>query len=204
MDAETKLVPSFLIGKRSLVNAMTFLHDVAWRMARMEDRRIQVSTDGLVHYRAAVEAAFGSQADYGQQVKSYTSEGTSGAGGEYRPPPAVVSSTRTAIYGDPDASKISTSLIERQNLTMRMQMRRFTRLTNAFSKKLENMKAAVALHFGHYNFVRIHKTLRTTPAMAAGVSSHLWTVNHNHTTVLSQETVNNFTDSNYDTTVSRI
>ena len=177
MDADTKLVPSFLVGKRSLVNAMTFLHDVAWRMARMEDRRIQVSTDGLVHYKAAVEAAFGSQADYGQQVKSYTSEGTSGAGGGRYSPPAVVSSTRTAISGTPDVTKISTSLIERQNLTMRMQMRRFTRLTNAFSKKLEHMKAAVALHFAHYNLVRIHKTLRTTPAMAAGVTSHLWTVN---------------------------
>ena len=133
--------------------------------------RVQLSTDGLASYADAVERAFGADVDYGQEVKFYEAEPISP--GRYSPP-RVVDIDRTAIAGNPDVSHISTSIIERQNLTMRMSMRRFTRLTNGFSKKVENMKAAVSLHFAHYNFVRTHKTLRMTPAMAAGVEKRLW------------------------------
>jgi hypothetical protein len=125
-------------------------------------------------YADAVERAFGADVDYGQEVKFYEADPISP--GRYSPP-RVVDIERTAIAGNPDVSHISTSIIERQNLTMRMSMRRFTRLTNGFSKKLENMKAAVSLHFAHYNFVRQHKSLRMTPAMAAGVEKSLWTLN---------------------------
>ena len=124
-------------------------------------------------YVDAVERAFGADVDYGQAVKFYEAEPI--GPGRYSPP-KVVRAERTAIAGAPDVAHISTSIIERQNLTMRMSMRRFTRLTNAFSKKVENHRAAVALHFAHFNFVRLHKTLRTTPAMAAGVNSRLWSL----------------------------
>jgi hypothetical protein len=133
--------------------------------------RIQLTTDGLRAYIDAVEQTFGADIDYGQLVKLCSAENP--GPGRYSPPrvSAVVS---TVINGNPDPSRICTSYVERQNLTMRMAIRRFTRLTNAFSKKLVNLKAAVALHFAHYNFVRIHKTLRVTPAMAAGVTGRLW------------------------------
>ena len=119
----------------------------------------------------AVERAFGANVDYGQAVKFYDAEPI--GPGRYAPP-RVVSQQKIVVAGNPDRRHISTSLVERQNLTMRMSMRRFTRLTNAFSKKVENLEAAVALHFAHYNFVRVHKSLRITPAMAAGVSDRLW------------------------------
>jgi IS1 family transposase len=169
MDADTKLVPSFLIGKRDLPTATKFMNDVASRLSN----RVQLSTDALAAYVDAVEQAFGCEVDYGQAVKFYDAE-PAGAG-RYSPP-SVTKVERTAIAGAPDRAHISTSLIERQNLTMRMSMRRFTRLTNAFSKKIENLNAAVSLHFAHYNFVRVHKTLRVTPAMAAGVDSRLWSM----------------------------
>lgn len=167
LDADTKLVPSYLVGKRDLRTARMFMSDLAGRL----HNRVQLSSDGLAAYIEATERAFGSAVDYGQIVKIYEAE-PMGAG-RYSPP-HVVDAVRTVVAGDPDQQHISTSHIERQNLTMRMQMRRFTRLTNAFSKKIENLRAAVALHFAHYNFVRVHSSLRVTPAMAAGVTPRLW------------------------------
>jgi len=169
LDPETKIVPSYRVGKRDLRNAMAFLHDLSGRLTN----RIQLSSDALAAYVDATEEAFGLDVDYGQIVKFYEAEPV--GPGRYSPP-HVVSAKRTPIKGDPDTAHISTSLVERQNLTMRMSMRRFTRLTNAFSKKLENLKAAVALHFAHYNFVRVHGTIRCTPAMEAGVADRLWTI----------------------------
>jgi IS1 family transposase len=169
LEAESKLIPSYLVGKRTAENAHAFLADLANRL----DTRVQLSSDALTAYITAVEAAFGMNADYAQVVKAYEAEPL--GPGRYSPP-KVISAERIIISGTPVKSNISTSFIERQNLTMRMQMRRFTRLTNAFSKKLENLKAAVALHFAHYNFVRIHGSLRMTPAMAAGVTDHLWSI----------------------------
>ena len=135
--------------------------------------RVQLSSDALNTYVDAVERAFGDDVDYGQEVKFYEAEPI--GAGRYSPP-KVVDRERVVIAGNPDQAHISTSLVERQNLTMRMSMRRFTRLTNAFSKKIENLQAAVSLHFCHYNFVRLHKTIRTTPAMAAGVENRLWSI----------------------------
>jgi IS1 family transposase len=169
LDPETKIVPAFLVSKRNRATAEAFMHDLASRL----DNRVQLSSDGLSTYVDAVEKAFGANVDYGQAVKIYEAEPV--GPGRYSPP-KVVQTQRHAISGNPVPALISTSLVERQNLTMRMSMRRFTRLTNAFSKKIENMQAAVALHFAHYNFVRIHKTLRTTPAMAAGVTDRLWSL----------------------------
>lgn len=169
IDAETKLVPAYRVGKRTWTDAGIFMKDLSSRLAN----RVQLSTDGLAAYADAVERAFGADVDYGQAVKFYEAEPT--GPGRYSPP-KVVDMERSVVAGNPDEAHISTSIIERQNLTMRMSMRRFTRLTNGFSKKVENMKAAVALHFTHYNFVRNHKTLRMTPAMAAGVEKQLWSL----------------------------
>lgn len=169
LDAETKLVPSYLVGKRDLPTAKVFLNDLAGRLAN----QIQLSSDGLAAYVEAAEEAFGADVDYGQIVKSYEAEPISP--GRYSPP-HVVGARRSVIVGEPDPDYISTSYVERQNLTMRMSMRRFTRLTNAFSKKVQNLRAAVSLHFAHYNFVRVHRTLRITPAMEAGVSDRLWSL----------------------------
>jgi transposase-like protein len=169
IDADSKLIPSYKIGKRNLFTAYDFLHDLSGRL----DNRIQLTSDSLKAYVEAVEASFGANVDYGQVVKTYEAEPI--GPGRYSPP-EVVSADRIIIAGNPQINKISTSYLERNNLTMRMQMRRFTRLTNAFSKKIENLRAAVALHFAHYNFVRIHGSLRVTPAMAAGVTDHLWSI----------------------------
>lgn len=169
LDADTKLVPTYRVGKRNLLTAKAFMHDLAGRL----DNRVQLSSDALSAYIAATEEAFGAGVDYGQIVKIYEAEPI--GAGRYTPP-HVVDAERTVISGNPQQEHICTSHIERQNLTMRMQMRRFTRLTNAFSKKIENLQAAVALHFAHYNFVRVHSSLRVTPAMAAGVANSLWTV----------------------------
>jgi hypothetical protein len=133
----------------------------------------QITSDALNTYVDAVARAFGDDVDYGQAVKFYEVEPI---GPDRYSPPRVVASERVAISGNPDQSHISTSLVERRNLTMRMSMRRFTRLTNAFSKKVENLRAAVSLHFCHYNFVRMHNTIRMTPAMAAGVDNRLWSI----------------------------
>jgi len=169
IDADTKLVPTFRVGKRTKETAVAFITDLSERLAN----RIQITSDALEAYVDAVEQAFGADVDYGQAVKFYEAEPI--GPGRYSPP-AVVRADRNVIAGAPDRRHISTSFIERQNLTMRMSMRRFTRLTNAFSKKVENHRAAVALHFAHYNFVRLHKTLRTTPAMAANVTPRLWSL----------------------------
>jgi IS1 family transposase len=169
LDPTTKLIPAYRVGKRDLPNAQAFISDLSSRLTN----RIQLSSDKLRAYVESVETVFGSDIDYGQIVKSYEAEP---AGSGRYSPPKVVSVEKEYITGNPDPSKICTSYVERQNLTVRMQIRRFTRLTNAFSKKLENPKAAVALHFAHYNFVRIHGTLRTTPAMEAGVTGNLWTI----------------------------
>ena len=169
IDPETKLIPVHRVGKRDLPTATAFMTDLADRLAN----RVQLSSDALAAYVDATERAFGGEVDYGQAVKIYDAEP---AGPGRYSPPNVVRSEKTAIVGTPDEVHISTSLVERQNLIMRMSMRRFTRLTNGFSKKVENHRAAVALHFAHYNFVRMHSTIRCAPAMAAGVSRHLWTL----------------------------
>ncbi len=169
LDPESKIIPAFRVGKRDLTTATAFMNDVASRLAN----RVQLSSDALAAYVEATEDAFGPCVDYGQIVKSYEAEPI--GAGRYSPP-HVVSTRRTPIVGQPDPDKICTSHIERSNLTMRMSMRRFTRLTNAFSKKVENLQAAVALHFAHYNFVRVHQTLRVTPAMEAGVTDSLWPI----------------------------
>lgn len=169
IDADTKLVPTFLVGKRTVENTNAFVADLASRLRN----RVQISTDGLRAYVNAVEEAFGRDVDYAQIVKSYEADAI--GPGRYSPP-KVTSTEKTPIFGEPIAELVSTAYAERQNLTMRMAMRRFTRLTNGFSKKLENHVAATALHFAHYNFARTHKTLRATPAMAAGVESTLWSI----------------------------
>lgn len=168
LDAETKLVPAFLVGKRTAESTAEFIHDVAGRLRN----RVQISTDGLRTYVAPIANAFSDVGvDYAQLHKTYEAEPT--GPGRYSPP-KVTATEKTPIFGDPIAELVSTSYVERQNLTVRMGVRRYTRLTNAFSKKLENHVAATALHFAHYNFVRRHQTLRCTPAMEAGVSATLW------------------------------
>jgi IS1 family transposase len=169
LDAETKVVPTYYVGDRNARAARLFMMDLAQRVSG----RIQLSSDGLAAYVEAVYAAFGSDVDYGQIVKSYEAEEVSP--GRYSPP-HVVAVSRKAIIGQPEKEAISTSLVERQNLNIRMGMRRMTRLTNAFSKTFANHKAATDLYFAFYNFCRVHKTLRTTPAMAAGVSNHVWSM----------------------------
>ncbi len=169
--ADTKLVPTWLIGRRDGHTARRFIEDLAGRLAH----RVQLTTDGHKVYLEAVEGAFGADVDYAMLMKLYG--GDSGREAEARYSPAQCLGTRTVcITGTPDPAHISTSFAERHNLTMRMSMRRFTRLTNAFSKKVDNLKAAVALHVMHYNFARIHQTLRVTPAMEARVSDHVWSI----------------------------
>lgn len=171
IDADTKLVPSWGVGRRDAFTASAFIRDLADRLAH----RVQLTTDGHKVYLEAVAGAFGAEIDYAMLVKLY--EGDSGQTPQSRYSPGSCTGTRTVkVMGNPDEAYISTSYVERQNLTMRMQMRRFTRLTNAFSKKLENHKAMIALHYMHYNFGRIHKTLRVTPAMEAGISDHVWSL----------------------------
>jgi IS1 family transposase len=167
MDAETKLVVSYRLGARDLQEATLFMQDLAGRLRN----RVQLTTDGHRPYLSAVHGAFGREVDYAQLVKLYGSDPKA----ETRYSPAVcIGIADHVVSGSPDPSKISTSYIERQNLTMRMSMRRFTRLTSAFSKKVENLAAAVSLHFAYYNFCRVHTTLGTTPAVAAGVADHTW------------------------------
>jgi len=173
IDAETKLVPHWLVGSRDAETARLFMTDLAGRLAH----RVQMTTDGHHPYLNAVERAFGADIDYAQLVKLYGSDPE--AEKRYSPAKCIGVEVKK-LRGEPDPAHISTSYVERQNLTMRMGMRRFTRLTNGFSKKIENLEAAVALHFMHYNFCRPHKTLANpyprTPAMAAAVSNHVWTI----------------------------
>ncbi len=169
LDAETKLCVSYCVGGRDITVAYEFMQDLASRLAN----RVQLTTDGHRVYLNAVESAFGSDIDYAMLVKIYGSDSER----ESRYSPAkCIECKQIAITGRPDPKHISTSIVERQNLTMRMGMRRFTRLTNGFSKKVDNHAAMVAIHFMHYNFARTHKTLRITPAMAAGLADHVWSV----------------------------
>ena len=169
IDAETKLIPTYLVGKREASNTNMFVADLAARLRN----RVQLSTDGLRQYVEAIDQAFGGEVDYAQIVKTYEAE----PAGEGRySPPNVSSTEKTPISGAPVAELVSTSYVERNNLNVRMSTRRFTRLTNAFSKKLENHVAAVALYVAHHNFVRRHTTTRVTPAMAAGVESSMWSI----------------------------
>jgi IS1 family transposase len=170
IDAETKLVPSFLVGKRDAASTHAFITDVASRLKN----RVQISTDGLRLYVESVGPAFAETGvDYAQVHKTYEAEPI--GPGRYSPP-KVTSTEKTPVFGEPVAELVSTNFVERQNLTVRKGVRRYARLTNAFSKKLENHVAATALHFAHYNFVRQYKTLRVSPAMATGVASTLWSV----------------------------
>lgn len=163
IDSDTKLVPSFKVGKRDAATANAFVSDVALRLKN----RVQVSTDALGAYVQAVELAFGANVDYAQIVKVFEDQSADAE---------VIRMDKTAFTGRPDMTIASTSHVERLNGTTRLHMRRLTRLTYAFSKKLENFEAAVALHFAYYNFVKRHNTLRCTPAMAAGVERDFWTV----------------------------
>jgi IS1 family transposase len=169
LDADSKMIISYLVGGRDAEYAVEFIQDLADRVAN----RFQLTSDGLNAYIGAVEDAFGDDIDFAQLVKVYGN--APGAPGRYSPPECI-GSQRRRVRGRPDMDHVSTSYVECQNLTMRMHMRRFTRLTNAFSKKVENHAYAVALHMMFYNFVRIHKTLRVTPAMAAGVTDRLWEI----------------------------
>lgn len=169
LDADTKLVPAYAVGKRDAPTATAFMRDLASRLSN----RVQLSSDALRAYVDAVEAGFGSNVDYGHVVKAYEAEPI--GPGRYSPP-KVVSTEKMRVAGRPDMDTLSTSYVERQNLTMRMQMRRFTRLTNGFSKKVENHQAAVALHFAWYNLIRRHSTVKTTPAVAAGVADRPWSM----------------------------
>lgn len=173
IDADTKLVPSWAVGRRDGFTARAFIADLADRLATLA----QLTTDGHKVYLEAVEGAFGVEIDYAMLVKLYAGDSGKNAPAERRYRPAVCTGSRKqAISGNPDERHIGTSCVERQKLTMRMQMRRFTRLNNPFSKKVENHKAMMALHYMHYNFGRIHKTLRVTPAMKAGVDDHVWSL----------------------------
>ncbi len=170
IDAETKLVPAFKVGDRSVATAKAFVNDVASRMRN----RVQISTDGLRAYVEAIEGAFGADVDFAQIVKTYGHEEVSD--NRRYSAPEFVSCEKKVVTGNPDERLISTSYIERLNATTRLHMRRLTRLTLAFSKKRENFEAAVGLHFAYYNFVKRHNTLRCTPAMAAGVERGFWSV----------------------------
>ena len=169
IDPDTKLIPSWLVGLRSADYARVFIEDLQSRLAN----RVQLTTDGHRAYLEAVEGAFDGDVDYGMLIKLFGAERT----GEARYSPATcIGAKKEAISGYPEFEHISTSIIERQNLTMRMSMRRFTRLTNGFSKKIENLEHAIALHFMHYNFCRVHQSLKKTPAMAAGLAKYPWTI----------------------------
>jgi IS1 family transposase len=169
IDADTKLIISYMLGDRGASTARDFMEDVASRITN----RIQLTTDGHRVYADAVEDAFGSEIDYAMLVKIYGASNE----GESRYSPATCIGCRTGILsGNPDQKHISTSYVERQNLSMRMGMRRFTRLTNGFSKKFENHAHQIALYFMHYNYCRVHSTLRVTPAMEAGLTDHVWTL----------------------------
>lgn len=170
LDAETKLVPTFAVGARSGYMANAFIEDLASRLSH----RVQLSSDAFMAYVDAVERGFGTEVDYGSIVKTFSHSDLE----EQRrySPPDVLSVKRIPVSGNPVRDLISTSHVEKQNHTLRMHCRRLSRLTNAFSKKLENFKAAVALHYAYYNFVKSHIAVRCTPAMAAGVTNTFWTV----------------------------
>jgi IS1 family transposase len=169
LDPDTKLIPAFRIGKRTREMALSFMSELNSRIRT----RFQLSTDSFPAYRDVVDTVFGDDIDYAQIHKSYAQEVSKG---ESRYSPAcIVSIDIIPITGNPDRRHISTSLVERQNLTIRMSMRRLTRLTNAFSKTFKSLESALSIHFFHYNFIRIHQSLRVTPAMEAKLTHHVWT-----------------------------
>jgi IS1 family transposase len=170
--ADTKLVPLFLVGRRDAASLKLFIDDLAGRLAN----RVQLTTDGHKPYLQAVEDAFGAGIDYAELIKLFGGEGTNNHPETRYSPTICTGIEKQVVMGAPDEAHISTSHVERQHLTMRMSMRRFTRLTNGFSKKTANHEHAVALHFMRYNFARIHQTLRVTPAMEEGVADTVWTV----------------------------
>jgi IS1 family transposase len=170
LDAETKIVPTFAVGDRSQYMANAFIEDLSMRLSH----RIQISTDGLPAYKGAIERAFGCEVDYGSIIKTFSHTNVD----EQRrySPAEVIKVDKKTVQGEPDTDLISTSYVEKQNHTLRMHCRRLSRLTNAFSKKIENFRAAVALHYAYYNFVETHKTIRCAPAVEAGVLNSAWTV----------------------------
>lgn len=172
LDSDTKLIPSFVVGKRDMYHTRMFMEDLAGRL----ENRIQLSSDGMQAYPEAVESGFGSEIDYGQILKTYSVTDLTGTTSGKYSPAEVVSVEKNPIVGRPSVNLICTSHVEKQNHTLRMHCRRLTRLTNAFSKKLENFEAAVALNFAYYNFCKTHRAIRCTPAMEAGVESSQWTV----------------------------
>ncbi len=169
LDADSKLIVSYLCGGRDASWGMTFMEDLASRLAT----RVQITTDGHKVYADAVEGAFGMDVDYAMLIKVY---GSPNAPDTRYSPGEFIGTEIKVVTGNPAPKHISTSYVERQNLTMRMSMRRFTRLTNGFSKKLENHEHMLAIYFMYYNFCRVHQTLRVTPAMEAGLSNHVWTI----------------------------
>lgn len=172
IDAESKLIPSFLVGKRVRPDTWQFLWDLQKRITAP----VQLTTDGLNHYTVAVPECFGPENTFCQLTKMFGDYGQSGTPDARYSPPRITGVISKVRFGNPDTSQISTSFVERQNLTMRMAMRRLTRLTNGFSKKLSHLRAAVALHFAYYNFCRVHSSLRVTPAMEAGLTNHVWSI----------------------------
>ncbi|MDE2022053.1 MAG: helix-turn-helix domain-containing protein [Patescibacteria group bacterium] len=172
IDPDTKLMPCWLVGVRSKQCALDFMADLAPRLAN----RVQLTTDGYLGYQDAVEQAFWGQVDYGVLNKSYSAPEKAYEASRRYSPPEFVTCSKVVINGSPDLKRVSTSIVERSNLTLRMGNRRFTRLTNAFSKKLENHMHAVSFYFMVYNFVKVHKSIRTTPAMEAGVTDFLWSM----------------------------
>ena len=172
LDADSKLMVGYMLGNRDTDTARAFMADVAERVTS----RVQVTTDGHASYFDTVGGAFNWDVDHTMLIKIYGNTPTGGSGGGRYSPPPCIGVKHQPVVGNPDPAHVSTSFVERQNLTMRMAMRRFTRLTNAFSKKIENHAAAIALHFMHYNFCRVHQTLRVTPAMAAGLTDHVWEI----------------------------
>jgi IS1 family transposase len=169
IDADSKLAINWLVGERNGRCANEFMADLANRLSD----RVQITSDAFSAYREAMRKAFGTEVDYAQLIKEYASD--FGGAGRYSPP-ICVAACPEILTGTPDPKHINTSYVERQNLTMRMSMRRFTRLTNGFSKRLENHKYAIALHYFHYNFIRVHQTIKTTPAVMAGVANKVWTM----------------------------
>lgn len=172
IDADTKLIPCWHVGTRDADSAFEFINDLASRLAN----RVQLTTDGHKAYIDAVDGAFGNDIDYAMLVKHYSNPSEGKQAQKRYSPSKFVSADKRRITGDPEIKHVSTSYVERQNLTMRMHMRRFTRLTNSFSKKLENHMHAISLYFMFYNFCKIHKTLRVTPAMEAGIANRVWDI----------------------------
>jgi IS1 family transposase len=172
IDPDSKLIPCWHVGNRDALTASTFIDDLKGRLAT----RVQLTSDGLKFYLQSVENSFGSEIDYAQLIKLYGRPGQT-VGNEARySPPVCIGARKKKRCGNPNMDFVSTSIVERQNLTMRMNIRRFTRLTNGYSKKMENHKAAIALHFMYYNFARIHHAHRVAPAMEAGLSDHIWSL----------------------------